>query len=120
MPGKNCPVEQVIEKEKECLKALTALDLDPRNLKVNKDGRPAGCYWLKGKGFFNKITDPNLTEPEEFGNRAGVCKTPGKFFHSFKIVDLLQNILIEISISKIENMLFFSCSGCRCPVHKLK
>ena len=78
MPGKNCPVEQVIEKEKECLKALTALDLDPRNLKVNKDGRPAGCYWLKGKGFFNKITDPNLTEPEEFGDRAGVCKEPGE------------------------------------------
>ena len=28
-------------------------------------------------------------------------------FHSFKIVDLLQIILIEISISKIENVLFF-------------
>ena len=78
VPGKNCPVEQVIEREKECLKALTALDLDPRNLKVNKNGRPAGCYWLKGKGFFNKITDPNLTEPAEFGDRAGVCKKPGK------------------------------------------
>ena len=78
MPGENCPVEQVIEKEKECLKALTALDLYPRNLKVNKDGRPAGCYWFKGKGYFNKITVPILTKPEIFGDRAGVCKKPGK------------------------------------------
>ena len=78
MPGENCPVEQVIEKEKECLKALTALDLYPRNLKVNQDGRPAGCYWFKGKGYFNKITVPNLTKPEIFGDRAGVCKKPGK------------------------------------------
>ena len=70
--------EYYTDTEKDCLKALTALDIDPTNLKVNKYGRPAGCYWLKGKGFFNKITDPNLTEPEEFGDRAGICKKPGK------------------------------------------
>ena len=72
--GQNCDTYTVIENKDECKDALLSLGLDPRNLEVNNNGRPAGCYWSStGNGFFNKVVDPDLTNPNDFDNRGGVC-----------------------------------------------
>ena len=78
----------MIKSQVECEKALRALGKSFTNLNVTEDNKfpwvPAGCYWKLGrigeggKGFFNNIVDPTLTDPNSFGFRGGVCMGMGK------------------------------------------
>ena len=68
----------IIKSRDTCENALLSLGLTPLNLLVNKNNRPAGCYWKSdGNGFFNYVVDPSLTDPNSFGERGGVCRTIG-------------------------------------------
>ena len=77
----------MITSQVECEKALRSLGkslgdiISPgvTNMNVNSTFVPAGCYWKSGgKGYFNNIVDPTLTDPNDFGFRGGVCMGMGK------------------------------------------
>ena len=77
--GTNCPKAATIIYSATCVKALQSLGKILDNLNVNRNDRPAGCYRIKnGKGFYNSIVDPSLTDPSKFGNRGGICMKTGK------------------------------------------
>ena len=79
--GHNCRMDTIITSRDTCENALQSLELTPLNLDVNKNNRPAGCYWKSdGNGFFNNVVDPSLTNTKFFGERGGVCSTMGKNF----------------------------------------
>ena len=85
--GHNCPSNHVIDNKTTCNLALQALGLDPiinvennfQKEDVNNTTRPAGCYFKSGKdGYFNKVVNPLLTDPQMFADRGGVCRKAGK------------------------------------------
>ena len=77
--GINCPKADTIINSATCVTALQSRGISLDNLNVNSNDRPAGCYRIKnGKGFYNSIVDPSLTDPSKFGNRGGICMRTGK------------------------------------------
>ena len=74
----NCPDDEIITKESTCKVASSVLGLKFSNSRTNHDA-PAGCYWrFEGFSYFNKITDPTKTNPDEFYHKGGVCINVGK------------------------------------------
>tara|TARA_A100001015_G_scaffold204032_1_gene228007 strand:- start:55 stop:417 length:363 start_codon:yes stop_codon:yes gene_type:complete len=79
--GENCPTAGVITSNVICEDALRSLGLNPYDItRRYSANEPAGCYWSSdGRGRFNTIIDPSLTNPNKFGGLGGVCTiTVGK------------------------------------------
>ena len=80
--GKNCPEDQIITMENVCRAAAAAIGF-PYQHDVNENRFPAGCSWhfystSKVGVYFNKITDPSQTHPENDKRRGGLCMTLSK------------------------------------------
>ena len=70
--GRNCPEDDTIKTEKTCKLAANALSLKYAT-SVRGTHYAAGCFWIQGAAFFNRIVDPSLTYHERFLRSGGVC-----------------------------------------------
>ena len=77
--GNNCPKDHVIDTEDKCKDAASALGMR-HSVAFKGEFYPAGCYWHSGYNevYFNEITDPSQTIPEQFGPRGGICSVTSK------------------------------------------
>ena len=80
--GLNCQSDEIIENRDTCKLALQKIGLDMLNPNVERQDRPAGCYWglsgSTGYGYFNSVINPEVTSPNSFGYRGGVCDATGR------------------------------------------
>ena len=77
--GNNCPKDHVIDTEDKCKDAASALGMR-YGVAFKGEFYPAGCYWHSGykEVYFNEITNPSQTTPEQFGRRGGICNITSK------------------------------------------
>ena len=80
--GVNCPKDHVIDAEDICKDAAYALGM-PYKRAVKHEFKPAGCFFRYSSPpfsavYFNVITDPSQTIPEQFGARGGICRITSK------------------------------------------
>ena len=77
--GYNCPKEHIIDTKDKCKDAASAFGMR-YGVAFKGEFYPAGCYWHSGykEVYFNEITDPSQTIPEQFGPRGGICSITSK------------------------------------------
>jgi len=74
-PGQNCDATTIIKDYEVCQSTLRYLGYRNSAADINKSSRPAGCYYRAsdGGGWFNKVVDPSMTNPNDFEDRGGIC-----------------------------------------------
>ena len=78
MNNQNCPYDEVIKSETECIEASEMLGLSFRR-SISSTNAPAGCFYNTNnqKSNFNTILDIATTSPGRYGYFTGVCKKKG-------------------------------------------
>ena len=78
--SENCPADQVIDTEKNCMNAAI-YEFIHYSGNVSNSNYPAGCYWYRNMGSyevsFNEVTKPSNTNPGRFGAKGGLCRRTG-------------------------------------------
>ena len=73
----NCPINEIIDTESECIVAAAQQSLQYKNVE-SQGGLPAGCFtWLKGSSkqvYFNNITEITPISLDYY-RTSGLCKT---------------------------------------------
>ena len=92
-PNENCPANQVIDTKSKCEAAADALDLMYMNLNSNPPSDyPAGCYYKTYFGYFNQLTNPSQTKPQNFNSNGGLCMGISK--HCFEFIYFYQVLVL--------------------------
>ena len=104
--GDNCPKDHVIDTEDKCKAAAPALGMRYGGA-FKGEFYPAGCYWHSGhkEVYFNEITDPSQTIPEQFGPRGGICRIPSKRLKYYYLDSSFEICLIIVQ--NIENFFLY-------------
>ena len=78
----NCQANEVIQTEVQCKDAAENLGL-AYNSKVNTGKHPIGCFYNDedNEAYFNENVD-GLNTWKVHGKYGGVCKIPGKLYHT--------------------------------------
>ena len=108
LKDRNCPTENVISTENDCIAASQELGYAYKNSRQGDD-LSAGCYYHHGDGIYlNNITDPASTDPYPNGHH-GVCLGTGKSTLNLKgTLELLKLDSVLLTILTIIVTYIFS------------
>ena len=83
--NENCHLNTVITTESMCQFVAAELEIIyikvVRSALLAQNDRPAGCYSISSRGYFNSITDAPSTTPQ--GDSRGICTTGIILHHIF-------------------------------------
>ena len=85
--GKNCHENQIIDTENKCKDAVQVLGKVLGLFYMRSSSStdyPAGCYYQGYYGYFNEITDPSQTNPDNFDTFGGLCMEIGTTNYYYK------------------------------------
>ena len=115
LKDRNCPTENVISTENDCIAASQELGYDYKNSRLGYD-LPAGCYYHHGDGIYlNNITDPASTDPYPNGHH-GVCLGTGK--STLNLKGTLELLILLLTILSFTSSII-PCRSLICitPIH---